>query len=196
MDFASFTVVDLGALADEYAHRNDRTFFHDHAFDDFRSCADKAIIFNDGRVSLNRLKHAADADPPGQVDVLADLGAGTDRGPGIDHGSRADVRADVDEARHEHDIARDVRAAPYDRTGHDAGADLARDFRDAVGENAGVAAPLRFGSWAGGDMDGNPNVGPTTIAETLRAKVQPLGVAVVMEVIGIMIIQRILKIEV
>ncbi|HEX5193911.1 MAG TPA: phosphoenolpyruvate carboxylase [Solirubrobacteraceae bacterium] len=51
----------------------------------------------------------------------------------------------------------------------DAGADLARDFRDAVGEDAGATAPLRFGSWAGGDMDGNPNVGPTTIAETLRA---------------------------
>lgn len=26
---------------------------------------------------------------------------------------------------------------------------------------------LRFGSWAGGDMDGNPNVGPQTIGETL-----------------------------
>jgi len=26
---------------------------------------------------------------------------------------------------------------------------------------------VRFGSWAGGDMDGNPNVGPDTIAETL-----------------------------
>jgi phosphoenolpyruvate carboxylase len=31
------------------------------------------------------------------------------------------------------------------------------------------APPLRFGSWAGGDMDGNPEVGTTTILETLRA---------------------------
>lgn len=29
-------------------------------------------------------------------------------------------------------------------------------------------APIRFGSWAGGDMDGNPNVGPDTIAESLQ----------------------------
>jgi phosphoenolpyruvate carboxylase len=29
-------------------------------------------------------------------------------------------------------------------------------------------APIRFGSWAGGDMDGNPNVGPDTIRESLQ----------------------------
>ncbi len=29
---------------------------------------------------------------------------------------------------------------------------------------------LRFGSWVGGDMDGNPNVGADTIEETLRAQ--------------------------
>jgi phosphoenolpyruvate carboxylase len=55
----------------------------------------------------------------------------------------------------------------------DAGADLARNFRDVVGERtepeAAVVPPLRFGSWAGGDMDGNPNVGPATITETLHA---------------------------
>ncbi|MGM3213672.1 phosphoenolpyruvate carboxylase, partial [Klebsiella pneumoniae] len=29
---------------------------------------------------------------------------------------------------------------------------------------------LRFGSWVGGDMDGNPNVGAETIAATLKSQ--------------------------
>jgi phosphoenolpyruvate carboxylase len=53
----------------------------------------------------------------------------------------------------------------------DAAADLCRDYRRIVGGPDGAASrpPLSFGSWAGGDMDGNPNVGPATIVETLRA---------------------------
>jgi phosphoenolpyruvate carboxylase len=53
----------------------------------------------------------------------------------------------------------------------DAAADLALEHRRALGSQAvpSAAPPLRFGSWAGGDMDGNPNVGPGTILETLRA---------------------------
>ncbi|MCZ6691316.1 MAG: phosphoenolpyruvate carboxylase [Planctomycetota bacterium] len=37
------------------------------------------------------------------------------------------------------------------------------------GANEGLPCPIvRFGSWVGGDMDGNPNAGPETIRETLR----------------------------
>lgn len=47
-------------------------------------------------------------------------------------------------------------------------------FEDAIREVYGseVEMPrfLRFGSWVGGDMDGNPNVGAETIAETLRSQ--------------------------
>ncbi len=47
---------------------------------------------------------------------------------------------------------------------------LAEALVDAYGDEAGVNLPcpiLRFGSWVGGDMDGNPNVGPDTIRATL-----------------------------
>jgi len=49
-----------------------------------------------------------------------------------------------------------------------AAADLARDHERLTGAGQDHP-PLRFGSWAGGDMDGNPNVTPATIMDTLRA---------------------------
>jgi phosphoenolpyruvate carboxylase len=39
-----------------------------------------------------------------------------------------------------------------------------------------LAAPLRFGSWIGGDLDGNPAAGPDTIVEALeRSRALVLG---------------------
>lgn len=51
----------------------------------------------------------------------------------------------------------------------DAAADLMRDYQDALGSEEPATVPLRFGSWAGGDMDGNPNVTPETIWDTVEA---------------------------
>lgn len=81
MDFTGFTVVNAGALTNINAHRNHRAFFDNHAFYDFRTRADKAVIFDDGRVRLQRLQYATDADTAGQVNVLTDLRAGTDGCP-------------------------------------------------------------------------------------------------------------------
>lgn len=51
---------------------------------------------------------------------------------------------------------------------------LEQAIRDVYGAEAGVTARLprvvRFGTWVGGDMDGNPNVDATTIASTLNAQ--------------------------
>ena len=47
---------------------------------------------------------------------------------------------------------------------------MAAAFHSAYGADAGGDLPgpfVRFGSWVGGDMDGNPNVGPDTIRRTL-----------------------------
>ena len=36
------------------------------------------------------------------------------------------------------------------------------------GRLAGRGQALRFGTWIGGDLDGNPNVGPETVADALE----------------------------
>jgi len=43
-----------------------------------------------------------------------------------------------------------------------------RISRTLAGRLGADAAPLRFGSWIGGDLDGNPNAGPETIEEALE----------------------------
>ncbi|MGB9359089.1 MAG: phosphoenolpyruvate carboxylase, partial [Acidimicrobiia bacterium] len=48
--------------------------------------------------------------------------------------------------------------------------EMAAAFLTAFGADGGGGLPgpfVRFGSWVGGDMDGNPNVGPDTIRRTL-----------------------------
>jgi phosphoenolpyruvate carboxylase len=45
-----------------------------------------------------------------------------------------------------------------------AATELTRELRRRL---PGDATPLRFGTWIGGDQDGNPNAGPETIAEAL-----------------------------
>jgi phosphoenolpyruvate carboxylase len=46
----------------------------------------------------------------------------------------------------------------------DAATELLKEWRTRIPD---APPPLRFGSWIGGDMDGNPVVGPATIAEAL-----------------------------
>lgn len=51
----------------------------------------------------------------------------------------------------------------------DAAESLLGDYRMQL---PGAPAPFRFGTWIGGDQDGNPSVGPETVAEALeRARV-------------------------
>src|SRR5262249_58018141 len=66
------------------------------------------------------LEHAADADAAGKVHVAADLGAGADGRPGVDHGVRADARADVHVTGHEHDARLEERAVAADAVRDDA----------------------------------------------------------------------------
>ena len=49
------------------------------------------------------------------MDILADLRATADRGPGVDHGAAADIGAQIDETRHQDGTGRDEGGVPDDR---------------------------------------------------------------------------------
>src|SRR6185503_963954 len=114
-DLAGGAVEDARALAEEHPHRDHAVLLDDHALDDLRACADEAVVLDDHGIRLHRLEHPADADPAGEVHVLADLGARADRGPGIDHRAFVDVRPDIDEGGHQDDVAGQERSAPRHR---------------------------------------------------------------------------------
>src|SRR5207249_323215 len=122
---AGFAIDDAGRCPDEHAHGQYRAFTHDHAFGHFRARADEAVVLDDYRPGLQRLKHAADAGTAGNVAVLADLRAGADRRPGVDHGARVHISAEIDEARHQHDAGRDIGGAAHYAVGHRAQAGIA-----------------------------------------------------------------------
>src|SRR5262249_12413215 len=82
------------------------------------ACADEAIVLDDDRSRLQRLKNAADTRAAGDMAVLTDLRAAADRGPAIDHRALVHIGAQVHERRHEHDIGSDMRAVPHDAAGH------------------------------------------------------------------------------
>ena len=82
------------------------------------AAADQALVADHHRRGLGRLEHAADADAAGQVDVVADLGARTDRRPGVDHRVRADPGADVRRSSASSRRPVEERAEPGRRAGH------------------------------------------------------------------------------
>jgi phosphoenolpyruvate carboxylase len=46
--------------------------------------------------------------------------------------------------------------------------DAAPALLESWRERVGPSSPLRFGSWIGGDLDGNPNAGPDTVREAVE----------------------------
>src|SRR6266851_906843 len=119
-DFAGGAVDDARRRAYEDAHREHRTGLDDDALDDLAARADEAVVLDDDRLGLERLEHAADADAAREVAVLADLSAGPDGRPGIDHGGAVDIGTEIDEARHQNDARRDESGPPDDRARHGA----------------------------------------------------------------------------
>ena len=56
--------------------------------------------------------------------MSADLRAGADRGPAVDHRALVDIGAEIDEGRHQHDVLADEGSAPHDGARHRAEAGL------------------------------------------------------------------------
>ena len=97
----------------------------DDALGDLGAGADETVVFDDDRIRLQRLKDAADAGAAGNMAILADLRATADGGPGVDHGARVHVGAQVDETGHQDDAGRDVGRVADDAMGHGAETGLA-----------------------------------------------------------------------
>ena len=89
-----------------------------NAFDNLGARADETIVFDDGRACLQWLQHTAKTHPAGEMNILAHLGAGADRGPGVHHGAAVDISADIDIGRHQNDAGGDVGSPPRRRRRH------------------------------------------------------------------------------
>ena len=83
-------------------------------FDHDGTRADEAVVLDDDRSGLHRFQHAADTHAAAQVDVLADLGTGTDRGPRVDHRPGTDPGPDINIGGHQNRPRGDVGSV----TGH------------------------------------------------------------------------------
>ena len=53
----------------------------------------------------------------------------------------------------------------FETTLLDVAPDVLAEYRERL---PGAPVPFRFGSWVGGDQDGNPEAGPHTVAEWLE----------------------------
>ena len=109
---------DRGASRDHHSCAERCTLSDEGSFHDDAARANERVVFDDDGPRTRRLEHATDADPTGEVNVAADLGAGTHRGPRVHHRAGTHVGADVHEAGHEDDALLEERADSNDRTGN------------------------------------------------------------------------------
>ncbi len=85
-----------------------------------RTRANKAVVFNDGRVSLQRLQYAADTYAAGKVNIFTNLRAGNPPSPVSTMVPRQRRRFDVNARRHQHGVAGDKCALTNGRRRNDA----------------------------------------------------------------------------
>ena len=128
MPLAGDTGDNLGRGADEDAHRQNRALLDDDTFDNLGTGADETVILDDHRAGLERVENTADTCAARQMDILADLRAGSDCRPCIDHGAAADMGSEIDEAWHQHGAGGDMRGMADGTARHGAEAGIT-EFR-------------------------------------------------------------------
>src|SRR5262249_35839488 len=124
---------------------------HDHAFRHLGARADEAIVLDDHWTCLQRLKHATDAGPAGNVAVLSDLRTAANSCPGVDHGARIDVGTQIYKRRHQHNAGSDECGAPHDAARHGTEAGFAKSRRVPTLQLGIDLVPPHGLSWAAGD---------------------------------------------
>ena len=134
MNFAGFPIIDAGGLTDEDAHGDDGALLDDDPFYDLGASADEAVVFDDGRVRLQRLENATDTDATREVNIGPDLGTGAHGDPGVDHGAFTDEAADVDIRGHQNGVAGNVGALTDDGIRHHADGLFLEAFRSVIGK--------------------------------------------------------------
>src|ERR1035438_8925850 len=108
-DCAMDEVEDRGSAGEDGPGGEDGATADDGSLVDARVAADKDVVFNDHGAGVDGLEDSADLGRCAQVDAFADLGAGADKGVGIDHCAFVHVSAGVDvHGRHADDAAGDV----------------------------------------------------------------------------------------
>ena len=108
---ARFNINHRNGTRENCACAEYRSLTHSRALSDYATASDVTLVLDNHRRCLRWFKDTADSDPTREVNVLADLRAGSDRGPGVDHRVLSNVSADVDITRHHHH-SRCLVAAP------------------------------------------------------------------------------------
>ena len=89
------------------------------------------------------------------MDVFADLCAGADGSPGVDHRTFIDIGADIDERRHHDDVFADIAAQTGDGGRYDTESASGEVFLRVVGELAAdLVIKMQGGRAVGADRHG------------------------------------------
>src|SRR5205085_7903222 len=117
--FAGLGVDDGNRRVEHRALADDAAFADACALRDHRAATDHRLATDHHRRRLRGFEHAADTDAAGQVHVVADLGARTDRRPRVDHRAAPDAGADVHVTRHQDHTLAEVATPPGRAAGDD-----------------------------------------------------------------------------